>query len=523
MFPLSDNQKKKIALLIEGDAWFDFETRTTYSTATCLYKVMPLGVVAPKHAEDVSRIVRFCNKEGIALIPRGGATGLVGQALGMGIILDFTKYMNAIVKIADDLSTITTQPGCITATLNQTLAPHKKYYPIDPQSAKKCTIGGNIATNAAGPHGIKYGATKNEIRSATVVLSNGDAAQLFNNESNNILSPFGTSIVERTKNLLKHNQLLIQANVPKAVKFSSGYNIYEALRNDNLNMLRLLCGSEGTLAVVTEATFNMYDVPTESATFIAYFDSYEKTAEATLLALEFSPDAIELLDKSYAEVGTGINETIDSFLGGEFQAMLAIQFEGQSKETVQSSAENLLAVLKKKNLMLRHRQLFSHEEQNAVWELREEVAAKLNTMPSVLRKTSIIEDGAVPVAQLAKYLSGVQRILTSYNIPFRLYGHAGTGNIHCSTYVAIETHEGQEKIECAARDVFDLTIQLGGTLSGEHGDGYIRTPFLERAVGTDIYAIFKDVKNIFDPNNILNPNKIIGKQDGFFLHDIKYV
>lgn len=508
--------------LVKGDVWFDDETRTKYSTATCMYKVVPVGVVAPKDTNDVQEVVRFCRENHIAVIPRGGGSGLAGQALGFGIVLDFTRHMNHVVKISDDNNSVTVQAGCILNDVNILLQPFGKFYPIDPQSAKLCTIGGTIATNAAGAHSLHFGTTKDQIAKLTLVLSNGDKAEVFPEESSNILTKDGTQIFSSAKNILQSYQAIIQQKKPHVTKTSSGYNVYESLHNGKFDAVRLLCGSEGTLAVVTEAELRLHPIPKAKAAVIAYFPTYEATAEATQIALEFSPSAIELLDKSYTNAGRGMSETIDRFIAGDFQTMLLIEFDGEAKEQLLFSADALHAALKKHGLISRWISLETDDEQNEAWRLREEVSTLLNVRPSPKRKLSTIEDGIVPVENLPAYMKGLKRILDAHEIPFTLYGHAGSGNIHCSVFVEIETEEGRTKLETATREVFDLITQLNGSLSGEHGDGFVRTPFLKRAFGEEMYELFEEIKNCFDPDNILNPQKIIGKQDGLFLHDIKY-
>ncbi len=514
--------ENELQSLVKGDAWFDEATRETYSTATCMYKIMPVGVIAPKDTEDVQNVVRFCRENRIAVIPRGGGTGLAGQSIGFGIVLDFTKYMNHVVSISDETNSTTVQAGCILSDINVLLQPLGKYYPIDPQSAKLCTIGGNIATNAAGAHGLHFGATKDQITKLSLVLSNGDAAEVFRRESSNILTKEGAETFSTAKNILQSHQALIERKKPRVTKTSSGYNVYEALSNGNLDAVRLLCGSEGTLAVVTEAELRLHPIPATHVTAVAYFPTYEATAEATQIALEFSPAAIELLDKSYTDVGKGMSETIDRFIAGSFQTMLLIEFEGESKEQLAFSAEALHAVLQKHGLLSRWILLETDYDRKEAWRLREEVSTELNMRLSALRKISTIEDGIVPVQNLPAYMKGLKRILDAHGIPFTLYGHAGSGNIHCSMFVEIGTNEGRTKLEAATREVFGLISQLDGSLTGEHGDGFVRTPFLKRTFGDEMYGLFEEIKTCFDPDNILNPQKIIGKQDGAFLHDIKY-
>jgi FAD/FMN-containing dehydrogenase len=515
--------EKELLSTIDGDVWFDVAKRNEYSTATCMYKVMPIGVVAPKWIGDVQRVVRLCAENGIAVIARGGASGLVGQAVGFGIILDFTKHMNHVVKISEETSSVTVEAGCILNDVDNLLRSMGKTYPIDPQSAKICTIGGTIATNAAGSHGLRYGSTKNHIKNLTVVLSNGDAAVLNPNELENRLTPEAQSRFLSAKEILARNHDIIKSHAPAVEKYSSGYNVFESLHDNNFDATRLICGSEGTLAIVTEATMNVCPLPKSIVAAVAYFNSYNDTAEAIPIVRNFSPAAIELLDKSYTDVGVGLSTTSDRFIGKDFQTMLLIEFEGEDDDSIRRQMRQLHDALQRAEFLLDWADLRTEAERQSIWMLRETVSEKLNHMPSQQRKVSTIEDGAVPLHNLPAYIKGLNTILGKYSIPFTLYGHAGMGHIHCTTLVEIETQSGKDRIEGATLEVFDLIMKLDGTLSAEHGDGFVRTPFLERAFGREVYGIFKEIKQVLDPQNILNPQKIIGTQDRLFLHDIKYV
>ena len=512
--------EKELQKRVKGDVWFDVDKRKEYSTAKCMYRIMPVGVVAPKDTDDVQNVVGLCAENDIAVIPRGGGTGLAGQAIGFGIILDFTRHMNHVVSVSEETSSVTVEAGCILSDLNTLLQPIQKFYPIDPQSAKSCTVGGTVATNAAGAHGLQYGSTKNQLKNLTVVFSDGNRGSVNPIEEKSHLNAEAEVRFAETKKLLIREREVIQRHTPKVEKYSSGYNIFESMSDNNFDATRLLCGSEGTLAIVTEATLQIHPIPESRVAALAYFESYERTAEAVHIAREFSPAAIEMLDKSYAQIGKGISPLSDRLIARDFKTMLLIEFEG-GKE-IHERPVALRNALSRAGLLLDWHTLESDDERIAMWVLRETATEQLNALPSQQRKISTFEDGAVPVRNLPTYMAGMRRILDKYSIPFIVYGHAGSGHIHCTTIGEVETDSGRRLIDEATREMFDLIIRLDGTLSAEHGDGFVRTPFLEHAFGADVYRIFTEVKRIFDPQNILNPQKIIGKQDGVFLHDINY-
>jgi FAD/FMN-containing dehydrogenase len=506
--------EQELTPLVKGDCFFDEETREAYSTAASWYKIQPVGVLFPCDVEDVQAAVRFCRESGLAIIPRGGGTGLAGQAVGFGLILDFTKHMNRVISTGP--SSVTVQPGLILQDLNQRLAANGRMFPVDPASAKLCTVGGMIATNAAGAHGLKYGATKDHIERLTVVLSNGDVAVIEQDRIS--ASSESVEMFEQIGSLLRSHRELVEERYPRVAKNSSGYNLLDAIRGSGLDARKLLAGSEGTLGIVVEATLNHIPIPAYRAGVLAYFADYESTAHATVNAQALRPSAIEILDRTYFTLGRGASPSTDALLRDDALAMLYFEFEGNEERAVTQAAQELERLIQA-SPHLHVLPLALEEDRRLLWELRENVSRALNLDES-LGKTSFIEDVAVPVQQLPVYLRSLTEILERYGIQFSMYGHAGTGNIHCAAFVDLRNLSHYRAIDRIASEVNDLAVSLGGTLSGEHGDGFVRTPFLERLYGAEVYWLFREVKRILDPRNIFNPGKIVGPQNTTILHDL---
>jgi FAD/FMN-containing dehydrogenase len=509
--------ERELSSRIKGECFFDDGTRDRYSMAASWYKIQPVGVVLPKDADDVRAVVRYCAENEIPLIPRGAGTGLAGQAVGMGIILDFTKWMNHIER--HDGSTATVQAGIVLKNLNQTLAPGGVFFPIDPASGSLCTIGGMIATNAAGAHGLKYGATKDHVVSLDVVLSTAERVTIERPEKAAI-HPTLARLRHALEDLLLPNRALITSQFPRVAKNSSGYNLVDAIAGKTIDIRKLLVGSEGTLAVIVGATLQLSPLPPHRIGALAYFADYESTVDATVEALELQPAAIEILDRTYFALGAQLGESVQRLLRLEAQTMLYFEFEGNNPHELEALLQQLAATLQKFR-PLDVLVLETPEARDSFWNLREEVSEQLN-LTDTFGKSSFIEDVAVPVPSLPQYFRGLSEILNRYGIPFSAYGHAGAGNIHCATFVDITNPDHYRVIDLIAAEVNDLAISLGGTLSGEHGDGYVRTPFLERLYGEEVYALFKEVKRTFDPQNILNPGKIVGQQNTTILHDLAF-
>lgn len=517
MRDFSPTIERDVSSLVRGECLFDGVSRERYSTAACWYKILPVGVVCPKDASDVQAVARYCFQNDIPLIPRGAATGMAGQGVGLGIILDLTRHMNRIR--VSDRDTVLCEPGVVLARLNESLRQSHQYFPIDPASQDLCTIGGMIATNAAGSHGIKFGSTKDYLEELTAVLSNGEITTIGAPSLSDLPKPsFFAAVFQTLDPLLRSKKEIIRKHFPDVAKNSSGYNLKDAVQSTPIDVRKIIAGSEGTLAIVTEAKLKIASPPSLRVGALAYFSTYEKTVEAVMLGLEIEPAAIEIFDHTYVMLAKGLGGETDALIDDRAKAMLYFEFESEIPETLQ---RNIMQLNRSISLCspLRFLPLTTESELNNVWKLREEASRVMNFVKSN-GKTTFIEDATVPPQRLAVYIRGLRDILSKYNIGFSLYGHAGVGNVHCATFVDLKNLEHYKVVDTVASEVCELVISLGGTLSGEHGDGYVRTPFLERLYGTDVYELFRLVKQTFDPKNILNPGKIIGKQNSTILHDL---
>jgi len=513
----SNHIEQDLRKRIKGDCAFDQKARELFGSDAGWYRVVPIGVVSPADIEDVQVLVEYCSRNDIAIIPRGAGTGLAGQAIGYGIVVDFSPRMNQIVSRTDE--TVTVQPGVVLSSLNQNLRVRGHHFPIDPASSSLCTIGGMIGTNAAGAHGIKYGATKDFVRELTVVLANGETARITKNpEVDAAANPYYSSIVETLSPMLVENKRLIRSRFPEVAKNSSGYNLLGAVSISTIDFRRLVVGSEGTLAITAEAVLDIVPVPKYTAGALVYLSSYEKTADATQLGLELNPAAIEILDHTYMSLVKGTSPEVDAIIHPDAKAMLYFEFEGDTKDEVNQNVIRLNRTVSL-SLPLKFTPLTTPEEIQRVWKMREEASRIINYVKSQ-GKTSFVEDVAVPLPRLSEYLKGLGSILGSHGVDFSMYGHAGTGNVHCAAFVDLKNPTHYKAIDAIASEVYELAISLGGTLSGEHGDGFVRTPFLERLYGPEVYNLFRSVKKTFDPHNILNPGKIIGPQNVSILHDL---
>ena len=499
--------EREIQARLKGDCLFDDQARLQYSTTASWYRINPIGIVFPRDSEDVRTVARICRDAGIAIIPRGGGTGLAGQAVGFGIILDFTRYMNRIVGRSEH--SVTVQPGLILDALNRELSDSQSFFPVDPTSASLCTLGGMIATNASGWHGLRYGPTADHVESLTVVTSDG--------ELETVEGPAGgfERLRPALQDLIAPHRAEILRRFPRVKKNSSGYNLPGLISSNPFDLRRLFAGSEGTLTIITEARLETLPRPPHRIGAVATFRSYGESVDAILHALPLNPSAIEILDRSFLLAGENLPGIKSRSISPGDAALLYFEFEGNSKESLETLVNDLRRQLGSAALDI----LRTDDAREEFWDLRTRISKALN-LESSFGKSSFIEDVTVPVERLGRYLEELARILDRHHISFTAYGHAGVGNIHCGTFVDLKNPQHLRTIDAVASEVTNLAISLGGTLSGEHGDGFVRTPFLERVYGSTVYSLFVKIKELFDPAGILNPGKIVGTQNATILHDL---
>ncbi len=436
MTTLSPHIANDLKQIIKGDVLFDEASRNFYSTAACIYKIKPLGVVAPKSINDVVATVKYAHDRELAVIPRGAGTGLAGQALGFGIILDCAKYLNRIHELDLQNNLARVEPGVVLEHLNQRLAAYRKFFPPDPASGKSCVIGGMIATNASGAHGIKYGATKDYIRALKVVLSNGDVItwkSTFSAEDLKELQQhnrFAWKIYNGIRSMITKHEQLTRSRFPKVQKNSCGYNLLDVKKGENVDITKVITGSEGTLAVVVEAEIRIADLPKTRSAGLAYFSDYETTAHAVLESLSLEPAAIELMDKTLLDLATGKNPQVDKFLSQNAKALLLYEFEGEDAKAAAEKLHRLNHLLLRKRLALDFYAAANPSEFQNLWAVRREALNILSTLNRREKRTAFIEDVTVPVESLPRYVMGLTKILRRHNLEFSIYGHAGVGNVH---------------------------------------------------------------------------------------------
>jgi len=421
----------------------------------------PLILLKPGTTEEVSRILQLANENRIPVTPIGGRTGLSGGALSIhgGIGLSMERF-NQILEIDEKNLQLIVEPGVITEVLQQAVIAKGLYYPPDPSSRGSCFIGGNIAENAGGPHAVKYGVTKDYILNLEVVLANGE-------------------IIWTGANTLKN---------------STGYNLTQ-----------LMVGSEGSLGVVTKAVIKLIPYPDKNILMLVPFFSYTKACEAVsaIFRAGITPSALEFMERDALDWTMKYVDGINIPVKDSIQAHLLIEVDGNDMDVLYQQAEKINEVLQEYDC---DDILFADtvEQKDALWRMRRRVGEAVKSN-SVYKE----EDTVVPRNELPKLLEGVKAIGAKYHFKTVCYGHAGDGNLHVNIIKADMSEEDwRVKIPLGIREIFELTVSLKGTLSGEHGIGYVQKNYMDIAFNEVQLGIMKGIKGVFDPNNILNPGKI---------------
>ncbi|MCA1318627.1 glycolate oxidase subunit GlcD [Bacillus tianshenii] len=460
---ISKSLKDQFIQIVGADNYRDSAAeKLVYSyDATPNFQSMPDAVIVPRNAEEVSKIVKLCNENRIPLVPRGSGTNLCAGTCPTegGIVLLFT-HMNQILEIDEENLTVTVQPGVVTLDMIHAVEAKGLFYPPDPSSMKISTIGGNINENSGGLRGLKYGVTRDYVLALEAVLPNGD--------------------IIRTGG--------------KLAKDVAGYDL-----------TRLFVGSEGTLCVITEATLKLVPMPETKKTMLALYQDIEAAAKTVskIISNQIIPATLEFLDQPTLEV---VEDFAKIGLPTDVKAVLLIEQDGPL-EVVERDMRKIQGICLQEQAV---------SVQVAETEIEAEAlrTARRSALSALarLKPTTILEDATVPRSEIAKMVKAINEIAVRHNVKICTFGHAGDGNLHPTVPTDARDHEEMERVEAAFEEIFAAAIDLGGTITGEHGVGVMKAPYLEWKLGAEGIAAMKIVKQAFDPNNIMNPGKVFAKE-----------
>ncbi|MCS2714818.1 FAD-binding protein [Bacteroides thetaiotaomicron] len=513
---------------IQGELFTDTLHRIIYSTDASGYREEPFGVVYPKDSEDIRIIVSFAIQNHLNLIPRAGGTSLAGQVVGKGLVVDISKHMNRILEIRPEESWIRIQPGVILDELNLFCKPYGLFFGPETSTSNRCCLGGMVGNNSCGSHSLVYGSTRDHLLEAKVVLSDGSEVTLKGlnrteiEEKQKDCSLEG-KIYKQLIDLLSNqeNQKEIIDNYPDISlrRRNSGYAIDELLRcnyfdqtcDEPFNLCKLLAGSEGTLAFVTELKLHLVPLPpVEKAVICVHCSTLEESFEANLVALKHHPVAIELMDNNILELSKqNISQNKNRFfIQGDPAAILIIELAEDSTEAVDRKADEIEADLRKHHYGYHYPRIYG-KDISRVWNLRKAGLGLLSGMPGSAKPVSVIEDTAVAPYRLPAYIADLKKVLEHYNLSCVYHAHISTGELHLRPVLNLKEKKDRELFRMIATETAKLVKKHKGSLSGEHGDGRLRGEFIPLLLGDQVYGLLKDVKNIWDPSHIFNMGKIV--------------
>jgi len=498
----------EIKAMIKGDVLYDDLTRTIYSSAACLFQVKPLGIVLPKDKDDVVQVVKYASKNKIPLIPRGGGTSRAGNELGEGIILDFSRYMNNMLEENAGEKWARVQPGITQGGLNNLLKPQKLFFPIDPSTKEHCTFGGMIANNSSGPHAIKYGAARDNVISLEIVLPTGEIINTGPVPGGKISGNIG-NIYQGVDDVLKRYQKPLEDEKPFTIKNSSGYDLWRIKNNGTMDLTSLLVGSEGTLGIITEAKVKLWPLPGKTLGGLVYFDSLEKVGKAVVKILEFSPTMLEIIERRILDLARQQKAEMRPYLPDGIEAMLFIEFEEKDEAELRNKFAKVEQAMKSENLSIDMKVAKDKKDMEMLGKVRQISGPILNKTKGPKKPIAFIEDAAVHPTRLPQYIQGLRSIFSKYGVDAGVYGHAGDGNMHLMVFLDLRQEEEVKKMLAIADETYNLVFSLKGTISGEHGDGRLRTYYTKKQY-PKLYAAFEEIKKLFDPDNIFNPGSIVG-------------
>ena len=505
---------RELAETIEGEVRFDHFTRLLYSTDASIYQIEPLGVVIPKHRDDVEQTVRLAAKAGVPVLPRGGGTSLAGQAVGEAVVMDLSKYMNRVLELNIPERWVRVQPGIVQDGLGAYLKLHGLRFGPETATSNRANLGGMIGNNSAGARSLIYGKTVDNVIEVRAILADGTEAVFGpvwrrDLEAKTAGDSLEAKIYREALQLAEEHRSEIDKYYPRIPRRVSGYNLDELLDPEEVNLAKLIVGSEGTLATVVEAKLELVPLPPATGLAVLHFDGLLPALETGFEALELGPSAVELVDEMVLQLARQSLEYSRRlhFVQGEPKALMVIEFNGDSESEVVSKIDELESRLGSTSQAVVR--VLDKAEQANVWKVRKAALPLLLGLPGDHKPIAFVEDTAVAPERLSEYIGRFNEILAGHGTVGSFYAHAGAGCLHIRPLVNLKEGSEVQKMRRLAEDISNLVLEFGGAMSGEHGDGLARSRFNEKLFGPKLYKAFQKLKATFDPQGIMNPGKVV--------------
>jgi FAD/FMN-containing dehydrogenase/Fe-S oxidoreductase len=523
--PMDFTAQKRQALIeflrkhFSGEIRFDSTSRRLYSTDASIFQIEPLGVVIPRTTDDLVAVVQMAAETSTPIIARGGGTSLSGQSIGPGIVIDCSKFLNKVGPIDVSTRRVRVQPGVVLDHLNRVLSVHGLQFGPDVATASRATIGGMLGNNSAGARSIVYGNTVDHVHSLKTILSDGSSAE-FGVVPENAWqrraerTTLEGKIYRESRRIVEANADEIHKRFPRIIRRVSGYNLLDSLEcrtSDRPSLIPMLVGSEGTLAVVAEAELNLVPKPKCRGLLVPHFDSLASALNALEACLEFKPSAVELMDTMLIELARrqlSLKNTM-SAIHGQPAALLMVEFSGETSAEVSGKVHELERRLREIPGVTATVPAIDPSLRDPLWSLRQSAMPLLYGLPGDRKPVTFVEDCAVAPPRLPEFAGRFREILRIHGTDGAFYGHASVGCLHIRPLLNLKDVDDVKRMRAIMEDVTDLVLNFGGSLSGEHGDGLVRSEWNKKMFGPAVYEAFRQIKRAFDPSNLLNPGKVV--------------
>ncbi len=516
----SSHLRHHLAPRLRGQLYTDLFSRGRYATDASMYQMMPKGVVIPKDIDDVRAVIDFSKSHGVPILPRGGGTSQCGQTVNEALVVDNSRYLNQVVALDVENRRCVVEPGMVLDELNRMLAPHGLWFPVDVSTASRATIGGMTANNSCGSRSIRYGLMRDNVRSVETVMADGEVA-CFGVMPREAPSQRQRSLVQSLLDIGRREHEEVARCFPKVMRRVGGYNI-DALvpANSPVNLSHLLVGSEGTLGYFKAIELKLAVLPRHRLLGVCHFPSFHDAMESAQHLVRLDPVAVELIDRTMIDLSRNIpmyRDIVDQFVRGEPEAILLVEFAEENADENRRRLQALGEVMADLGFAFDHSpakrggvvEAIDSAFQKAIFEVRKSGLNIMMSMRDDRKPVSFVEDCAVELKDLAQYTARLTEIFHKHGTQGTWYAHASVGCLHVRPVLNLRLEKDRKAMRAIAEECFEMVREYQGSHSGEHGDGLCRSEFHEKMYGSRMIRNFREIKQLFDPENRLNPGKIV--------------
>ena len=505
--------------VLDGQVHCDDLTLQMYASDASIYEVRPQGVVRPLNVNDVKVTVKYAAENELTIIPRGSGSNVAGCCVGDGLIMDFSYSMRRLQSIARE--TVTVEPGIVLADLNHELKSHGRMLKVDLPTRSVSTIGGILSRNSSGSHWIKNGIPADKVVSLEMVTADGEHVKFKSPRYSSIHSANfadeqtwneikSQQLVKGFDEIIQRNQSLIDAARPDTKVNQAGYNLFDVHGEDQLDVTRLICGSEGTLGIITRATLVTEPPPRHRGVSLLFFHELDSAVQASIQISEMDIVACDLLDRRLLSLARENHQRFRRFIPPEAEAMLLVEFQGPEDREVRQKIETLeKQIYRVEKLAFDVRSATQKKQRDEFWRLTRRIIPTLYRLKGTTRALPFIEDVSIPLRLMPKFIRETHQLLNEYEVTASIFAHTPQGLIHIRPFLNMADPTDLQRMSQLAVSIFELTTKLGGTITSSDGDGLSRSWYLRRQFG-ELYKVFQSVKDLFDPVNTFNPGKIVG-------------